>query len=89
MSQFNRLAASVLRTDGASVEPEVEDRLKQAVENLPEARREIVVRRFGLDGGKGASLEDLGIALALTRERVRQLEAQTLEQLRMALEDFA
>ena len=40
--------------------------------------------RFGLDTGAARSLEDIGQALQLSRERVRQLEARALEKLRHA-----
>jgi RNA polymerase primary sigma factor len=42
----------------------------------------IVRGRFGLDTGTGRTLEDIGQALQLSRERVRQIEAHALERLR-------
>lgn len=89
MSGFNRLAAALLRIDEASVGTGVEDRLKHAIEQLPDRQQEIVVGRFALDGGERVTLVDLGVSLGLTRERVRQLEMQALTQLRSALEDVA
>jgi RNA polymerase primary sigma factor len=56
--------------------------LHRAVAQLPEREREVVKRRYGLNGDRDpASLEAIGRELGLTRERVRQLEASALEQL--------
>ena len=41
----------------------------------------IVIMRFGLDGVK-CTLEEVGKELSVTRERVRQIEAKTLQKLR-------
>jgi RNA polymerase primary sigma factor len=62
-----------------SLEEEV---LRRAVAQLPEREREVVKRRYGLDGESDpASLATIGRELGLTRERVRQIEASALEQL--------
>jgi RNA polymerase primary sigma factor len=44
--------------------------------------REVLVRRFGLGGGAPATLEDVGAAMALTRERARHIETKALDKLR-------
>ena len=44
--------------------------------------RHVLERRFGLDGDAPQTLEDLGSALGITRERVRQIETRALRQLR-------
>jgi RNA polymerase primary sigma factor len=59
-----------------------EDVLRRAVAQLPEREREVVKRRYGLNGDRDpASLETIGRELGMTRERVRQIEASALEQL--------
>ena len=59
-----------------------QDILHRAVAELPEREREVVKRRYGLNGDRDpASLEAIGRELGLTRERVRQIEARALEQL--------
>jgi RNA polymerase primary sigma factor len=59
-----------------------EDMLRRAVENLPDRHQEIVKLRYGLNGDSDPkSLEEIGRHLGLTRERVRQLEANALERL--------
>jgi RNA polymerase primary sigma factor len=54
--------------------------LREALAELPERERRILELRFGLDG-EPRSLEAIGVELGLTRERIRQLEAQALASL--------
>jgi RNA polymerase primary sigma factor len=59
-----------------------QEALHRAVAQLPEREREVVKLRYGLNGDRDpASLEAIGRRLGLTRERVRQIEANALEQL--------
>jgi RNA polymerase primary sigma factor len=57
-------------------------RLMESVEQLPERERRVLVRRYGLDGEKPATLADLSEELAVSRERVRQLQYETEQILR-------
>jgi RNA polymerase primary sigma factor len=74
-------------SEGAEPEEELtvsleQDVLRRAVAQLPEREREVVKRRYGLNGDSDPkSLEAIGRELGLTRERVRQIEARALEQL--------
>ncbi len=74
-------------SEGAEPEEELtvsleQDVLRRAVAQLPEREREVVKRRYGLNGDRDPkSLEAIGRELGLTRERVRQIEASALEQL--------
>jgi RNA polymerase primary sigma factor len=56
--------------------------LAAAVARLDPRMRFVLERRFGLDGQPPQTLEDLGCALRITRERVRQLETRALRELR-------
>jgi RNA polymerase primary sigma factor len=60
--------------------------LNQAVNNalaeLSERERQVVRLRFGLDDGQMHTLEEVGKAFGVTRERIRQIEAKTLAKLR-------
>jgi RNA polymerase primary sigma factor len=56
--------------------------LAQALEALTPRMRIVLVRRFGLDGEKPQTLEQVGKSLGITRERVRQLESRALRELR-------
>jgi RNA polymerase primary sigma factor len=49
---------------------------------LTEREQEIVRMRFGLDGGRAKTLEEVGQEFGVTRERIRQIEAKTLAKLR-------
>ncbi len=53
-----------------------------AVERLPDRERQILTWRFGLDGGREHTLQEIGDKLGLSRERARQLEARALARLR-------
>ena len=55
--------------------------LAQALETLSDRRRRVLVLRYGLDGGDQRTLDDIASELGLTRERVRQIEVETLGQL--------
>jgi RNA polymerase primary sigma factor len=52
---------------------------------LDQRERKIILRRFGLDGGKPKTLEDVGKDFGVTRERIRQLQNIALAKLRRAL----
>ena len=67
------------------------DTIAKAIENSlsiieQEREREIISRRFGLNGHK-ETLEQIGEMLSITRERVRQLEKAILIRLRIAAEE--
>jgi RNA polymerase primary sigma factor len=55
--------------------------LRRAVAELPERERHVIQLRYGIDGDDPKSLEEIGRRLGLTRERVRQIEANALERL--------
>ena len=56
--------------------------LRHAVSKLPERERDVVKLRYGLNGDiEPKSLEEIGRRLGITRERVRQIEAEALERL--------
>jgi RNA polymerase primary sigma factor len=56
--------------------------LLDALEQLQPRQRRVVIERFGLDGVRPRTLEEVGANLGITRERVRQLEARALRELR-------
>jgi RNA polymerase sigma factor (sigma-70 family) len=49
---------------------------------LDQREREILALRFGLDRGEPRTLEEVGEAFNLTRERIRQIEARAMSKLR-------
>jgi RNA polymerase primary sigma factor len=50
------------------------EHLEAAIEYIPGSARHVLVRRYGLDGGDPATLQELGEELGLSRERIRQLQ---------------
>ncbi len=56
--------------------------LAGALRRLTPRMRRVLTLRFGLDGESPQTLEQVGIGLGITRERVRQLEARALRELR-------
>jgi RNA polymerase primary sigma factor len=60
--------------------------VQRALAKLPERQRRIVELRFGLDGGEPETLEAIAKELGLTRERVRQLEQESLARLERELD---
>jgi len=48
--------------------------------------REVVIRRFGLLGHDATTLDQTGLEIGLTRERVRQLQTEALNQLKKLIE---
>lgn len=60
----------------------VKSNLYDMLDFLTPRERKIVIMRFGLDGGEVHTLEEVGKEFGVTRERVRQIEAKTLQKLR-------
>ena len=59
-----------------------QEALHEALDELPDRERKVLKLRYGLNGERApASLEEIGRQLGLTRERVRQIEANALERL--------
>ncbi len=56
--------------------------IAEALEQLPERERAILQLRYGLADGRYSSLEEVGGAFGISRERVRQIEAVALRRLR-------
>ena len=61
--------------------------VEEWLESLGKRQREIIIRRFGLAGHEPATLEDVGKAVGLTRERVRQLQIDTLKKLKEMIKE--
>ena len=53
--------------------------------DLPEKYLDVIVRRFGLRGHDVTTLEEVGKAIGLTRERVRQIQVDALRELKAQL----
>jgi RNA polymerase primary sigma factor len=55
--------------------------LRDVLDALPGRERQVLELRFGLDGAEPRTLEQVGHAFGVTRERIRQIETSTLKQL--------
>jgi RNA polymerase primary sigma factor len=60
----------------------LKDDVKAALSILPDRERRILELRFGLADGRSRTLMEVGRAFAVTRERIRQIEAKALRKLR-------
>jgi RNA polymerase primary sigma factor len=60
------------------------EQLQQSLDRLPPREAQILRLRYGLEDGRVYTLEEVGQTIGVTRERVRQLEAQALNRLRQS-----
>lgn len=65
---------------------DLSENLNGWLDELSEKQREVVTRRFGLQGHESSTLEEVGREIGLTRERVRQIQVEALRRLRDILE---
>jgi RNA polymerase primary sigma factor len=61
----------------------LEQDLAEALRQLPERERTVLQLRYGLADGRRRTLEEVGVAFGITRERTRQIEAEALRHLRV------
>ena len=64
---------------------DLRDEVGDLLDVLDERERKIINCRFGLDGQKSRTLEEVGVKFGVTRERIRQLQNIALRKLRRAL----
>ncbi len=74
-------ADAVDPSDGVELE-DMREAMRVVLDELPEREREVMKMRFGLDIEHSATLEEVGQAFNITRERVRQIEVRALFRLR-------
>ncbi len=60
----------------------LKDRLKEILVDLTPREQKILAMRFGLENGVTHTLEEVGQEFNVTRERIRQIEAKSLEKIR-------
>jgi len=68
--------------DDAATRTMLHAAVRDALGTLPQREREVMELRFGLDDGRVRTLEEVGKAFGVTRERIRQIESKTLAKLR-------
>ncbi len=60
----------------------LKEQMDDVLGTLSERERQVLAMRFGLDDGRTRTLEEVGKAFGVTRERIRQIEAKALRKLR-------
>ena len=60
----------------------LKEQVQSILSTLSDREQKIVKMRFGLENGKSHTLEEVGQEFAVTRERIRQIEAKALAKLR-------
>lgn len=60
----------------------LKEQLNEVLNTLTERERKVLRLRFGLDDGRARTLEEVGKEFAVTRERIRQIEAKALRKLK-------
>lgn len=66
----------------AAADQLLKEQVQSVLSTLSDREQKIIKMRFGLDGGKSHTLEEVGQEFAVTRERIRQIEAKALTKLR-------
>jgi RNA polymerase primary sigma factor len=74
--------ASIPAAEGEMIRTSFEEQIRKIVGELDEKEREVIRMRFGLDGEEPRTLQEIGEALGLSRERIRQIESKAKEKLR-------
>ncbi len=69
--------------EAAALNGELSDLLQEVLEELTPRERDVVERRFGLGDHEPETLELLGEAYGVTRERIRQIERKAMNKLRI------
>jgi RNA polymerase primary sigma factor len=60
----------------------LKEQVEQVLGTLSDRERRVIVERFGLNDGRPKTLEEVGRMFAVTRERIRQIEAKALRKMR-------
>ncbi len=60
----------------------LKEQLEEVLSTLSEREKKVLIHRFGLEDGRAKTLEEVGKLFAVTRERIRQIEAKALRKLK-------
>jgi RNA polymerase primary sigma factor len=72
----------VLAPADAASRKMLKEQMDDVLSTLSERERQVLAMRFGLEDGRTRTLEEVGRAFGVTRERIRQIEAKALRKLR-------
>jgi RNA polymerase primary sigma factor len=73
---------TALGPDDAASKQLLREQMRTILNSLNRRERQVLEMRFGLKDGQGHTLEEVGQAFGVTRERIRQIEAKALRKLR-------
>ena len=68
--------------DDALIRENTAEKVRDLMKHLSETERDVLVKRFGLDGDDPLTLEEIGHQYGLSRERIRQIQVQGLQKMR-------
>lgn len=73
---------TIPRPVDAAAQMLLREEIQRELGALTERERQVLEMRFGLKDGQGRTLEEVGVEMGVTRERIRQIEAKALRKLR-------
>lgn len=74
--------------DKELIDQSLKSELKEVLGTLTESERDIIIKRFGLNGVKPMSLHQIGEKYHLSKERIRQIEKKAIRKLRHPSRSF-
>lgn len=72
--------------ESVSADEGLKTRMETWLAKLSDKQREVVERRFGLHGRSGETLDCIGSAMGITRERVRQIQIEAMQRMKRMME---
>ncbi len=78
---------SVIEPENVLQSEDIQEQIQAWLGELTDKQRQVVERRFGLNGHEVSTLEVVGTDIGVTRERVRQIQVEALKRLRIILEN--
>jgi RNA polymerase primary sigma factor len=60
----------------------LKEHLEEVLSTLNDREKKVLIMRFGLEDGRPRTLEEVGCAFGVTRERIRQIEAKAIRKLK-------
>lgn len=76
------IADNTRTPEDIAVQNDLKETVRAVLATLSPKEAEVLIARFGLDGGRPKTLEEVGQAFGVTRERIRQIEAKAIRKLK-------
>lgn len=90
----NRILADLIPDEEASSPEEsttemlMQEQIKDVLDELPMREARVIMLRYGFQDGRTYTLQEVGDAMGITRERVRQIESQAMNRLRTTVQNI-